>query len=133
MQLYRHIVTAIAAHAMQLGLVEDETFNVLTGGNANETFSVRNADDARARIPVACWICWNLSWMVQKNHCQQALKNGAIPWPNAIRAFIWISLVLSMPYDLWRWPFIAAPVIAVVLAADLLTYHFSKENQNESS
>jgi len=123
---YRRVVSAISARAMQLGLVEDETFNVLTGGNADQTFSLRNADEAKAGVPVACWICWNLSWMVQRDHCALTLQDGAIPWPNAIRAFFWISLVLSTPFDIWRWPLIATPIVAAVLAVDLLAYHFFK-------
>ena len=126
MILWRRIVSAIAARAMQIGLVEDETFNVLTGGDADQTFSVRNADGALRGKRVACWVCWNLSWMVQQDHCAKALQSGAIPWPNAIRAFGWISLVLSLPYLIWRWPLVATPIIAAVLAVDVLVFHISK-------
>lgn len=127
MGLYRKIIAAIASRVMQVGLAEDELFNALTGGQANETFSLRNADDARARVPVACWICWNLSWMVQRNHCELTITGGPIPWPNAIRAFSWISLMLALPYLIWRWPLIAGPIAAAVLAVDVLVYRAQRK------
>lgn len=128
---YRRAVAAIAAHAMQFGLVEDETFNVLTGGNADQTFSLRNADEAKANVPVACWVCWNLSWMVQKDHCALTLRNGSIPWPNAIRASFFISLfMIGFPCAFLRWGWPVAVIFGAVLAVDIAAYRFTKPKES---
>lgn len=124
---YSRAVSAIARHAMQFGLVEDEAFSVLTGGQANQTFSVREALGQRAGQPAACWVCWNLNWIVQPHHCALALAGGSIPWPNAIRAFLAISFVLfGLPALAWQFPARTAIGVAVALAVDVAAYHFTR-------
>ena len=119
---YRRVIAFIGARAHQLGLIEDETFNVLTGGEADQTFSLREAEGQKAGQPVACYICWCLSWMVQPDHCAKMLARKPIPRLNAFRAVAWLTLFLSIPYDVWRWPALTMGAVATFLAGTVLAY-----------
>lgn len=120
--LYRRVIAFVGARAHQLGLVEDETFNVLTGGEADQTFSLREAEARKAGEPIACYICWCLSWMVQPDHCAKMLAHKPIPHLNALRAAAWLTLFLSLPYDLWRWPIITLSGIAAFCTITVAIY-----------
>ena len=124
---YRRVITFIGARAHQLGLIEDETFNVLTGGDADQTFSLREAEGQQAGQPVACYICWCLSWMVQPDHCSKMRRSQPIPWPNALRGCAWITAFLTLPYDLWRWPVMTIGVLAAFLTISVAIYEVSRK------
>lgn len=98
---YVEVVKALARraarYAFQVGLAEDQDLNALTGGSADQTFSLREAEQARRGDGVACFICWCLGWMVQRDHCKLTLAGQNIPPLAAVRAAFWITLVLGAP------------------------------------
>jgi hypothetical protein len=106
--IYRTAIEALARraerYALNVGIAEDDLFSALTGGKAGETFSERMAEDERAGDETACFVCWCLSWMVQHYHCPLTLAGQNIPPLAAIRAFFWITLVLSLPVLAWFYP-----------------------------
>lgn len=58
----------------------DVTANVLTGGEPGQTLSTRAALGARAGIWRWCVLCRLLSWLVQRDHCEQTLDpNATVP------------------------------------------------------
>jgi hypothetical protein len=127
---YRNAITNLAIrarrYAFQVGLAEDESLNALTGGKAGETFSLRSAADAHAGDAVACYVCWCLGWMVQRRHCPLTLAGQNIPPIAAVRALLWISLVLALPYLAWRWPGYTFSGVVGFLAVTIALYRVRK-------
>lgn len=125
---YRALIKRIAAkaerYAFQVGLAEDQQLNALTGGSADQTFSLRNAQEAKAGDREACWVCWNLGWMIQRHHCPLTLAGQDIPPLAGLRAVFWITLVLSLPFLIWWHPLWIGLAVAIVLAVDIAVFHF---------
>jgi hypothetical protein len=61
----------------------DEAFNVLTGGDANETMSSRAGKAQREGKRWGCYLCRFLD-LFQRNHCERSInpddgKNATLP------------------------------------------------------
>lgn len=101
---YKRLVAKLAVrasrYAFQVGLAEDQELNALTGGLASQTFSLRNAEETEVGDREACFVCWCLNWMVQRNHCKLTLEGQNIPPWAGVRAVFWITLVLFGPFFL---------------------------------
>ena len=80
-----------------LGIAEDETLDAVTGGPANESFSLRWARAAANGSRVGCVVCRVLSVLVQKNHCAKQLAGQPMGVWNYIRAFACITAVFAIP------------------------------------
>lgn len=123
-----NIVRAISrwfiSRIVQLGLIEDETLNVVFfDGAANQTTSTHTADadgyrSHNEQLPPSERSWWGeigcrmLSFLVQKNHCWN-VKNG-VPMTagNYIRAFTCITFVLVAPFVAHWWA-IASYLVAI--------------------
>ena len=69
----------------------DCTADVLTGGPAGETVSVRAALSRNAGEWQGCLMCWFLNWAVQRGHCDKVLTDAPTPWwvyPRAALTFV---------------------------------------------
>ncbi len=97
----------------QVGLLEDETLNVLAfGGAANQTVSVDAAvSDLKFHQKWAVWMCAALSVLVQKGHCPKQLAGVPMSACNYLRAFICISVLLAAGW------FVVDEVTRVVISA----------------
>ncbi|HQT89091.1 MAG TPA: hypothetical protein PK677_11140 [Acidiphilium sp.] len=124
---YRAIIRALASksvrYAFQVGLAEDDLFDAITGGNAGETFSLRNATEAKAGDREACWVCWNLGWIVQPDHCALTLGGQNIPPVSAIRACMAITIALALPALIWWHPLWIGGGFALALAVDIMAFN----------
>jgi hypothetical protein len=87
---------------MQVGLLEDQTLNVLDfGGDANMTVSVHTAEAAAAGKWWGCVGCRFLSRAVQRDHCTLVMSpTFTMPEGAAIRAFVLITAVLVATFAL---------------------------------
>ena len=113
--MYRTLISVIARHAKQVRLSEEEIFKPITGGQANQTFRLRDAEARNDGQPIAYYICWCLNGMVQPHHCTNMLRGGSIPWPNALCGVLWITRCLIISYGLWRWPIVTITAMAAFL------------------
>ncbi len=79
----------------QIGLLEDETLNVLAfGGQANQTVSVDAAvSDLKLHQKWAVWVCAALSVLVQKGHCPKQIAGVPMSACNYVRAVICITVL----------------------------------------
>lgn len=75
---------------IELGLWCDEGLNVETGGDADQTLSLRAALAARRGSKTACVFCRVLSWLVQPRHCAKQLSAETMRPVNYIRGMLCI-------------------------------------------
>lgn len=81
----------------------DVLLNVLTGGNRNETVSIRIAKAAAAGGFKARLLCWLLSVLVERNHCTKALSSQPTKPLAAIRAALTFAGVFYGLYAILQW------------------------------
>jgi hypothetical protein len=72
----------------RVGLEFDIAVNVLTGGQLNQTVSLRSAIADRDGRKWGCFMCWFLNWAVQRNHCALQFSTGPTKPVVMIRAGI---------------------------------------------
>jgi hypothetical protein len=96
----RNYITQNLAQLDRNGISFDETINVLTGGNAGETVSLRAAIGAGwtaqgrtgPRKPGWCWFCRFLSITVQPHHCELQFVDTPSNWKTWVRAGVAFAL-----------------------------------------
>ena len=85
----------------QVGIAWDMLWNTFFGGKAGQTLSYRAALGMEAKKPFWCVFCRFLSWLVQRNHCEDQLAGIPMKDENHLRAFggfVVLSIIFSLPF-----------------------------------
>ncbi len=95
----------MANYFLQLGLAFDMFLNALLGGWAGQTISYRAALGMEARKPAWCMFCRLLSWLVQRDHCQDQIAGVPMDGEEYFRALIGLLVLAAI---------LATPVVMLV-------------------
>ena len=98
-------MTAVTGYAKRVGVALDILLNVILGGVAGQTISLRAALAMQSGNPVGCAVCAALAFLVQRNHCALQLVPGTEPTSAALRAGV---LLIGLAVLLWHLPRIVA-------------------------
>lgn len=113
--LIRAIAGWFTSRLIQLGMLEDDTLNVVAfDGQYNQTTSTHTAlaggyRPNNVRVPPdqrrwwGCVGCRMLSFLVQRNHCWNVMNGVPMAFWNYIRAFACITFVLAAPFVAHWW------------------------------
>jgi hypothetical protein len=87
------------------GIALDILLNVLFGGMAGQTISLRAAIAAARGSRPACVVCAFLSAVVEAGHCAKQLTPGAEPAAASVRAGALLLALASAPFVILHWIF----------------------------
>jgi hypothetical protein len=83
-------------YLIAVGFQLDELLCAILFGVMDTTISLHVALEAKAGKKWACLFCKFLSWLVQRDHCQDQLDNVPMQLDNYIRALIGLLLLAAL-------------------------------------
>lgn len=95
-------MSLLARYAERVGTEFDVMINVLTGGDLDQTVSLRAALAQRSGKRWGCLMCRALSAIVQRDHCQDQFTNTQAPWTVYVRAGIAFAIPIAAAFAIAR-------------------------------
>lgn len=89
-------MSLLVRYAQRCGIEFDTAINVLTGGDLDQTVSMRAALAQRAGKTWGCAFCRVLSILVQRDHCADQFTDTQAPWFVYVRAGIAFAIPIAV-------------------------------------